>query len=82
MIKMGGKTKSGNKFVLLGISDMNIEKMREKKPIVLYGAEVDVPELELLVICWGENEDALAKELNDYIGPETRVRDHRQEKKN
>ena len=81
MIKMGGTTKSGRKLVILGLSEMNLVRLREKKPLVVHGVEVGVPELEMLVICWGETEDALTKELGSLIGPETTVRDHREEKK-
>jgi hypothetical protein len=82
MIKMGGTTKSGRKFVLLGLSEVNLVRLREKKPIVVFGTELRMPELEMLVICWGETEDDLTKELGRMIDENTRVRDHRDEKKN
>jgi hypothetical protein len=82
MIKMGGTTKSGRKFVLLGLSELNLTRLREKKPIVVFGTEIRVPEIETLVICWGETEDDLTKELSRMIDENTRVIDRRGEKKN
>jgi hypothetical protein len=82
MIKMGGATKSGRKFVLLGLSEINLIRLRQKKPIVVHGVEVGVPDMETLIICWGETEDALNKELSVMIDERTTVRDRRGEKKN
>jgi hypothetical protein len=82
MIKLGGTTKSGRKFVLLGISEMNLVKLREKKPLIVFGVELGVPELEMMIICWGETEESLQKELSSMIDEYTRVTDHRGEKKN
>lgn len=81
MIKLGGTTKSGRKLIILGLSEGNLMRLREKKPLVVHGAEVGVPDLETLIICWGETEDALADELGDLIDENTKVRDQRGEKK-
>ena len=78
---MGGTTASGRKFVLLGLSEGNLLRLREKKPMVVHGVEIGVPDLETLVICWGETEEALQKELQEFVGPETRVLDQRGDKK-
>jgi hypothetical protein len=82
MIKLGGTTKSGRKFVLLGLSEMNIVRLREKKPLVVHGVEIGLPELETLIICWGQTEDDLAYDFKEFIDENTRVSDHRGEKKN
>ena len=82
MIKMSGTSQDGKRQVLvLGLSEGNLMRLREKKPIVLYGEEVGWPGQDI-IICWGETEDVLTKELHDLIGPETRQRDHRTERKN
>lgn len=82
MIKMSGMSKDGNrKVVLLGLSEGNLMRLREKKPIVIHGEEIGWPGQDI-IICWGKTEDALTKELAHLIGPETRTRDHREEKKN
>lgn len=79
MIKMGGKG-NGRDMILLGLSEGNLMRLREKKPIVIHGEEIGWGKRDI-IICWGETEDALAKELGSLIGPETNVRDHRGEKK-
>jgi hypothetical protein len=79
VIKMSG-TKGDRRMILLGLSEGNLMRLREKKPIVINGEEMNLPGLDI-IICWGETEDALAKELAPMLGPETRVRDHREEKK-
>ena len=82
MIKMSGTSKDGKRQVLLlGLSDGNLMRLREKKPIIINGEEVGWPGQDI-IICWGETEDALTKELQGLIGPETHQRDHRTEKKN
>ena len=83
MIKMGGTArKSGRKLVLLGLSEGNLKLLRQKKPLVVYGVEVGVPEMEALYICWGETEEALTKELSVLVDDKSKVRDLRNEKKN
>lgn len=82
MIKMSGTSKDGKrKVVLLGLSEGNLMRLREKKPIVIIGEEIGWPEQDI-VICWGETEDALTKELAHLIGPQTRTRDYRGDKEN
>jgi hypothetical protein len=79
MIKMRG-TNGKRQMILLGLSEGNLMRLREKKPIVIHGEEMRMPNLDI-IICWGETEDTLAKELAHMIGPETVRRDHRGEKK-
>jgi hypothetical protein len=82
MIKMSGTSRDGKRrVVLLGLSEGNLMRLREKKPIVINGEEMMMPELDI-IICWGETEDKLAEELNYLISSETRVRDQRGDKKN
>lgn len=81
MIKLRGSSADGKrKFVILGLSEGNLARLREKKPIVVYGEEMGI-NLDI-ILCWGETEDALAEELETLIGPETVVRDERDDKKN
>jgi hypothetical protein len=79
MIKMGGKTQDGRKFVVLGLSEGNLKRLREKKPIIVHKEEIDCD--TDIWICWGETEDALAKEFHTMIDERTRVQDRRGEKK-
>ena len=80
MIKMGGTTTKGRKFVILGLSDMNMQRLREKKPIVVHGEEINAD--TDIYICWGETEELLTKEFAQLIDEHTKVVDRRDEKKN
>ena len=80
MIKMGGTKPDGRKMVVLGLSEGNLMRLREKKPIVIHGEEIGWGKHDI-IICWGETEEKLVEELGSMIGPETNVRDHRGEKK-
>lgn len=61
MIKATGTSEDGRKFVLLGLSEMNLTKLREGKPIHIYGAELGIA--HDIIICWGPTEDALTADL-------------------
>ena len=80
MIRAIATGKDGRQVLFLGLSDLNVQRLKEGLPIHMYGeeigAKVDV------VIVYGATEDAIRRELlGDLIGPETVVRDHRVEKK-
>ena len=79
MIKMSGSN-GQRKMILLGLSEGNLMRLREKKPIHINGEELNLPGIDI-VICWGQTEDSLAKELRHMISPETVQRDHRRDKK-
>lgn len=79
MIKIGGTTSRGRKFVVLGLSDMNLKRLREKKPIHIAGEEINAD--TDIWICWGDSEEALIEEFSPLIDEHTMVRDHRGEKK-
>lgn len=81
MIKLRGSSADGRrKFVILGLSEGNLARLREKKPIIVHAEEMGID--YDIIVCWGQTEEALAGELEGLIGPETVVRDHRQDKKN
>lgn len=74
MIKMTGAGKDGRRFVLLGLSEMNLTRLREGKPVHVYGAELGTD--HDIIICWGPTEDALADDLSKHFGilPEKQVK--------
>lgn len=82
MIKATARGADGRQLVVLGITDKNIEKMREGLPIHVLGEEVGVPGCTLYIIT-GKDEAALTKTLGPLIHPtETHVVDHRVKPKN
>lgn len=80
MIKMAGTSVDGRQVILLGLSEGNLKRLRERKPIHIHSEEFNIPGIDV-IICWGPTEDDLMKELQSLIGPETEMRDHREEKK-
>ena len=63
-----------NAIVLLGITDGNIQRLREGRPIHIHGEEMNLPGVEIWIIT-GRDEATLGKQLAPLIGPETIVRD-------
>lgn len=68
MIKAKGRHK-GRDVIVLGLSEGNIVRLREGKPIHIFREEMNIP--FDVIIMWGETEEAMSKQL---IGPETVVR--------
>lgn len=66
MFKATGGGADGRKFVLLGLSEMNLSRLREGKPIHVFGAELGIG--QDIIIFWGPTEDALAADLSKHFG--------------
>jgi hypothetical protein len=79
MIKFSGTRPNGRNLIVLGLSEINITKMREGLPIHIHGDELGY-EGEIVIVV-GPTEDALAKKFLDLI-PGLEVTDHRSERKN
>lgn len=71
MIKAWGGRHGGDKRVLiLGLSEGNLTRLREDKPIHIFGAEIGLS--HDIVICWGETESKIAEKLGQVIDEEPR----------
>jgi hypothetical protein len=66
MIKVSGARENGQRFVLLGLSDDNVKRLREGKPIHVFGAELGAD--HDIIIAWGPTEDAIAADLSKLFG--------------
>lgn len=77
MLKMhaGGETEDGKPFslIILGLSHMNLARLKEGKPIDIDGTEVGLPAGFRILIFSGETEQKMAHELGSLIGPDTKV---------
>jgi hypothetical protein len=60
------------KLVMFGLSEMNLQKLREGKPIKINMGDLDL-EGEV-VIFYGKTEADMERELSSLIGPETKVK--------
>lgn len=49
---------------VIGLSDMNIEKLREGKPIMFKLRELDINEDGNVLVIWGKTEPDICRELN------------------
>jgi hypothetical protein len=66
------KAKAGN-TVFFGLSETNIVRLREGKPI-----KIDMYELGLfgsVIIFYGETEEKMRDDLAEFVGPDTNYRD-------
>ena len=61
------KAQLSNGALFIGLSDLNIEKLKENRPIVFdgrpFGFQSDV------IIVWGTTEEAIARELLSAMKP-------------
>lgn len=71
------RAQAGNHF-LFGITKENVTRLMHGEPI---GIKLDEHGLHgppiSIVICYGETEEQLALDLQEFIGPTTRVVDNR-----
>ena len=64
MIKFRGTGRDGRTAIGLGITDRNIEKLREGNPIHIFGEELGMPGFEILLMT-GTDEQAITTELRE-----------------
>lgn len=69
----------------IGLSDFNIEKLKQGHPIHLNAESLDLPELKVkdIIILWGVTEQAMYQELigRGLIDKETVIKDDRNKPK-
>jgi hypothetical protein len=70
MIKFSAFSHDGKKLVGIGLSEMNLQKLREGCPIKIGGDEVDVLDTEILIF-YGKTEKEMHEKLKGFIDPET-----------
>ena len=76
MLKMVGSGKRNGrpiKLVLLGLSHINLDRLKADQPIKFAGEEVGIDDVEFVIFS-GETEQSMARELADLVGPKTDVR--------
>jgi len=76
MLKMfaeGEKNKKPVRLVIFGLSHMNLEKLKEGKPIKFNGAEAGLEaDIEFFIFA-GKTEQEMQHDFLEFIGPETKV---------
>jgi hypothetical protein len=77
MLKMAGKgSKDGHEIhlVILGLSHLNLDRLRAGQPITFAGDEVGLADTVQVMIFAGETEQAMAHELAELVGEKTEVK--------
>lgn len=68
MIKFTGKSKTNRTIIGFGLSDMNLQKLKQGKPIYFYGEEVGVPGTDFTIL-YGKTEKDLENMLKKQTDP-------------
>lgn len=58
--------------IMLGLSHRNLDELKKGHPIIVKGADVHAPGYEIIIFS-GETEQAMAREVHELIGPETKT---------
>lgn len=77
--RLDGKDTS-RRLVGLGLSERNVGELKNGNPIVVHGEELGVP-FDVMIF-YGVTEAAMQEKLQEFIGPDTDVRDHRGRRRN
>lgn len=72
MLKMRTKLSDGRELLILGLSQVNLDRLKADQPIAFHGDTVGLPGLEIMIFA-GETEQSMARDLAEFVGPNTRV---------
>lgn len=62
----------GRELLILGLSHENLTRLKSEKPIAFRGDTVGLPGIEILIFA-GETEQSMARDMAEFVGPNTRV---------
>lgn len=72
MLKMRTQLSDGRELLILGLSHLNLERLKAEQPIAFRGDTVGLPGIEILIFA-GETEQSMARDMAEFVGPNTRV---------
>lgn len=77
MIRALAITPEGKPIIVLGITRGNVERLKRGQPIRVTGASINCPEVESVLVFYGENESVIAEDLREagLITAETAIRE-------
>lgn len=70
MVKFTGGS-GEHKIVGLGISEQNVQMLKQGHPIIVHGSDLGIG--EDILIMYGETEDTIKEQLTPFLGPNTKV---------
>jgi hypothetical protein len=73
MIKFTATTGDNRKLLGVGLSHVNLKRLKEGKPIRFKGESVGMPETDIMIFS-GKTEESMAKELDPIITAETIIK--------
>jgi len=75
------RAQAGNHFIF-GITEENVRRLKSGEPIAVKLNEFGLtgPNISI-VICYGETEEKLALELQEFIGSQSKITDYRANRK-
>lgn len=63
-----------NKTIILGLSDANIEKLKNDQPIMFNLKEAGLADVDMDVLIFnGKTEESMMESLSELIGPNTEI---------
>ena len=68
------KARKGN-LLIFGLSDLNVERLKEGKPISFNGKDLKLPEFDILIF-HAKDEEAMYRLMEEQIGSKTEVINH------
>jgi len=71
MLKFSGRKNDGGRIVGLGLSDGNLQRLREGKPILFNLATLGLMDCDVLIF-WGATEELMAEQMAQLVGPDTK----------
>jgi len=80
MIRARGTGAHGRPILFIGLEEENIKRMKDGKPVHIHCDDQGVA-LDIVLLA-GKDVETLKESMGELIGPETSVRDLRNEKKN
>jgi hypothetical protein len=72
MLKMRTRLSDGRELLILGLSQINLDRLKADQPIAFKGDTVGLPGLEIMIFA-GETEQSMARDLSEFVGPNTRA---------
>lgn len=75
MFKAFATDKQGKPLYILGLTATNVERMNAGDPVLVDLSELNKVGLHpgRVIIYTGESEQAMAADLGDFVGPDTRI---------
>jgi hypothetical protein len=64
MVKAGANGADGKRIVILGITEENVRRLRDGKPIHVHGDEVGAPDVTIFIMYGKDNKD-VARQLEE-----------------